>query len=146
MTQSWQDYFLSICKAVANNSKCHSRQIGAILVRDRAIISTGYNGPPREIDHCADVCPRQKLGYKSGEGLHLCRAVHAEINCIAQAARNGINTKYATMYMTCGIPCKNCAGVIINAGISSIWCASTDLYDGHAKLMFEDAGVAINFI
>jgi dCMP deaminase len=140
----WDSYFLSICQTIAEKSSCHSRKIGAILVKDHAIISTGYNGPPRKIAHCNPCCPRREQGFVSGEGLHLCRAVHAEVNCIAQAARNGVITKNATMYMTCGIPCKNCAGVIINAGIKRLVCPNLETYDNVAPKMFLEAGVKID--
>jgi len=99
-------------------------------VKDKSIISTGYNGPPRGISHCEGVfCPRQLQGFKSGEGLHLCPATHAEANCIAQAAKNGISTAGSIMYVTCNVPCKNCLAVIINAGIEEVVCTSLDFYN-----------------
>jgi len=119
----WDRYFYNIALIVAKQSECLSRRIGAILVRDKSIISTGYNGPPRKTAHCAELygdCPRRLEGYKSGEGLHLCPAAHAEANCITNAARNGINVSGASMYMTCELPCKNCLALIINAGICEI--------------------------
>ena len=131
---NWDNYFYGICQQVANNSKCMSRNIGAILVRDKVIVATGYNGPPRRMTHCStrsglDQCPRRFLGYKSGEGLHICPAAHAEANCIANAARVGVDTKDTTIYMTCEIPCNNCLALIINAGISEVVCKSIDPYD-----------------
>ena len=127
---SWDNYFKELATVVASNSKCLSRQIGAVLVKDRAIISTGYNGPPRGVPHCkGSICPRQLQGYKSGEGLHLCPATHAEANCIAQAARNGVSTLNSIMYLTCNIPCKNCLALMINAGIEEAVCISLDWYD-----------------
>ena len=124
----WDDYFLKVATVVASNSKCQSRQIGAVLVKDKAIISTGYNGPPRGVPHC-ERCPRQLQGYKSSEGLHLCPATHAEANCIVQAAKNGICTNNSIMYLTCNVPCKNCLALIINAGIEEVVCVSLDWYD-----------------
>ena len=139
---NWDKYYLGICKAVAANCKCHSRQIGAILVKDKSIISTGFNGPPRGIKHC-NPCPRKAQGFLSGEGLHLCPAVHTEVNCIAQAARNGVNTSDSTIYMTCGIPCKACLGVIINAGVKVIVCTSLDYYDELSKSIVSQAEILI---
>ena len=150
--KSWDEYFLGICNQVAANSKCLSRQIGAILVRDRIIIATGYNGPPRGFRRCpdrwrdtadplyneissttpsliAEACPRRVLGFKSGERLDLCPSVHAEANCIAAAARTGANVHHSIMYMNCQVPCKWCMGLIIDAGISILVVTSLEPYD-----------------
>ena len=129
MDSNWDSYFLNIASVVASNSKCMSRHIGAILVYDKAIISTGYNGPPRGLPHCGTNCPRRKEGFVTGQGLHLCPATHAEANCIAQAARSGVCTEHTTLYITCGVPCKNCLALIINAGIEEVVCTSLDKYD-----------------
>jgi len=153
---SWDKYFYDMAHVVASNSKCLSRKIGAVLVKNKVVIATGYNGPPRGIPHCNKrqnfddllcaefissgeplpkpseafpVCPRLLLGYASGEGLHLCPATHAEVNCIAHAAMLGIDTSGAFMYLTCGIPCKNCLAVLINANIDTVVCTSLDYYD-----------------
>ena len=133
---NWDEYFLRIAKEVAGRSHCLSRQIGAILVKNRSIISTGYNGPPRGFTHCEGECPRQAAGFKSGDGLHLCPAVHAEVNAIANAARIGVSTKNTTMYLTCNVPCKDCLAVIINAGITGIVVQDMgDFYDTLSKEM-----------
>ncbi len=123
----WDRYFRNICVAVASKSPCLSRQIGAILVRDNSIVSTGYNGPARGYPHCEGkipfeerVCPRRTAGYKSGEGLYMCPAAHAEGNTIANAARIGASTVGTTLYMNCVIPCKDCAIILVNAGIVEI--------------------------
>lgn len=133
----WDTYFHTICVAVASKSPCLSRQIGAILVRDKSIVSTGYNGPARGYPHCGrvigthnlqvdyepfeeDICPRKVKGYKSGEGLHLCPAAHAEGNCIANAARNGVSTIDTILYMNCILPCKDCAVLLVNAGVKEV--------------------------
>ena len=127
---TWDYYYLNICRAVASNSKCHSRQIGAIIVRDHVVICTGYNGPPRGFPHCSDPCPRRRLGYDTGQGLHLCPAAHAERNAVDQAARLGIATAGATMYMNCPVPCKDCLITLIQAGIVEVVCTDPDsLYD-----------------
>jgi len=122
----WDTYFHKICEAISSKSPCLSRQIGAILVRDKSIVSTGYNGPARGYPHCGRnqiqdfECPRHAQGFKSGEGLHLCPAAHAEGNCIANAARNGVVTVGTTLYMNCIIPCKDCSILLVNAGIKEI--------------------------
>jgi len=134
----WDNYFRTICKAVASKSPCLSRNIGAILVRDNSIVSTGYNGPARGYPHCDAIlqpmediqiegeahfsrsCPRRAKGYASGEGLHECPAAHAEGNCVANAARNGVSTIGTTLYMNCIIPCKDCAIILVNAGVKEI--------------------------
>jgi len=125
----WDKYFHNICVAISSKSPCLSRQIGAILVRDKSIISTGYNGPARGYPHCAhdsnksskgNICPRKAKGYQSGEALHLCPAAHAEGNTVANAARNGVSTIGTTLYMNCIIPCKDCAILLVNAGIVEV--------------------------
>src|SRR5574343_1322531 len=156
---TWDEYFLSVCNAVGENSKCLSRKIGAILVRDKKIFSTGYNGPPPGMSHCNErlhydektdkrikpinICPRIMLGYKSGEGLHICTASHAERNTILNAASLGISVKDSTMYMNCGIPCKDCLIEIIIAGIDRIVCTSFDYYDELSKRILQDPGVKL---
>lgn len=121
----WDSYFHEICEAVSSKSPCHSRQIGAILVRDKSIISTGYNGPARGYPHCmGPKCPRRRAGYKSGEGLLECPAAHAEANCIANAARNGVVTVGTTLYLNTIIPCKDCSIILVNAGIIEVVCSS----------------------
>lgn len=138
--------FLEVAKVVAQRSKCSSRQIAAIIVKDGSIVSEGYNGAPRGVDLCQDrntECRRRTMGYGSGEGLEYCPAVHAEVNAIAQAARNGINIKDCTMYCWCCVPCKNCVGVIINAGIKRVVCLDEPLYDELGLEMLIEAGVEV---
>jgi dCMP deaminase len=151
---SWDEYFKNMCDTVATNSKCLSRKIGAILVRDNSILCTGYNGPPRGVPHCGlyrakvdqtirdrliacdckvyeirTTCPRLLLGYRSGEALDLCPAGHAERNVLITAARHGVATKGATLYMSCSIPCSPCLVEIINAGIKEIVVTGVQHYD-----------------
>lgn len=117
---SWDEYFMEIAHVVKKRSTCIRRQVGAIIVRDKQILSTGYNGAPKGLAHCLDIgCKRQKLGIKSGERHELCRAIHAEQNAIVQAAHNGISIKDSTIYCTT-MPCVLCAKMIINAGIKRI--------------------------
>ncbi len=123
-------YFMQIAAVVATKSTCWSRQIGAVLVKDKAIISTGYNGPPRGMSPCKVLndfgdlyeykCPRREQGYKSGEGLHLCPAAHAERNALIQAARTGVSTMGSTLYCHCEQVCKECASEIVNAGVKRL--------------------------
>jgi len=128
-------YFYNLCVAIASKSHCLSRQIGAILVFEDSIISTGYNGPPRGVSHCEHACPRKAVGYPSGEGLHLCPAAHAEANCIVNAARLGIQTLDSTMYMNCPIPCAECTKLIINAGITHLVVEDASFYSTNTELM-----------
>jgi len=141
---SWDNYFKNLAYTVASNSKCLSRHIGAVLVKDKAIISTGYNGPSRGIPPCpGPKCPRTALGFNSSEGLHLCPAAHAEANSIAQAARSGVSTSGTTMYVTCGVPCKNCLALIINAGIEEVVCTSLEWYDSLSPFIVEHSNLII---
>lgn len=116
----WDEYFMGFARHASTRSTCmrEGRQFGAVLVRDRRVITTGYNGAPRGIDHCEDEgrCLRDELNIPSGTRLDECMAVHAEQNAIIQAAYHGISTKGTTMYAT-GRPCSICAKAIINAGI-----------------------------
>ena len=140
-------YMIEIAQAVSANSKCKSRKIGAVLVRDKAIISTGYNGPPRGVSHCHEQCPRHREGYPSGQGLHLCPATHAEMNAIVQAARSGVSTMDAWLYLSAPFaPCKTCAGAIINAGISRVIMTSTADYDDIAMRLLREANVVVSQI
>ena len=114
---SWDEYFMKIAHLVAERSTCLRRKVGAIIVKDKRIISTGYNGAPRGVAHCLDTgCLREKLGIPSGERQELCRGAHGEQNAIIQAASSGVNMEGATMYCTTA-PCSTCAKMIINAGI-----------------------------
>jgi dCMP deaminase len=131
MSQEFDDYFLRIAREVASNSKCYSRKIGAVLVKDKAIIASGYNGPPRGMHPCRytndfgdlyiDGCPRKEQSFASGEGLHLCPAAHAERNALIQAARTGVSTKGTTLYCYCEQVCKDCASEIVNAGVERLF-------------------------
>lgn len=164
----WDKYFLEICKAVASNSRCHSRQIGAILVRDHSIIATGYNGPPRGVPHCGkdrmekdstlyrgmtrtidplvastDGCPRRAMGFASGDGLDYCIAAHAEQNCVANAARIGVNTMSSELYMNDQIPCKVCLVVLINAGVHRVTVTRLETYDDTGQFIAKYSGMEI---
>lgn len=167
--ESWDEYFFNVCRQAARNSKCLSRRIGSVLVQDKSIVSTGYNGPPRGIPSCDKrwtldlkfrekyahmlpdaignktngICPRKALAAKSGEMLDICIAGHAEENAILNAARNGIRTKGGTLYMTCGIPCSYCLIKIINAGIKEIVVTGLTFYDDNAEFLLNNSDVKV---
>ncbi len=117
---SWDEYFLEIAKIVAKRSTCLRRSVGAILVKDKRILATGYNGAPSNIKHCLEVgCIRESKKIPSGERHELCRGIHAEQNLIIQAAYHGVSISNSTLYCT-NFPCSICAKMIINAGIERI--------------------------
>lgn len=117
---SWEEYFMEIAHLVAKRSTCLRRQVGAVLVKDKHLLATGYNGAPSGISHCLDIgCLREELRIPSGERHELCRGLHAEQNAIIQAAKHGINIDGSTLYCTTA-PCVICAKMLINAGIQRI--------------------------
>lgn len=119
---SWDEYFMQMAELTAKRSTCLRRHVGAVIVQDRHIVATGYNGAPRGIKHCGEReggCLRQALGVPSGEKHELCRALHAEQNAIIQAATLGQSIEGATIYVT-NQPCVICAKMLINAGIKRI--------------------------
>ena len=116
---SKDEYFLEIAGLVSKRSTCIKRKVGSVLVADSHILSTGYNGSPSGFKHCtSETCVRQNL--KSGEKPELCRGVHAEINCIIQAAMHGTSIKGDTTLYTTHFPCMSCLKLIINAGIKKL--------------------------
>jgi len=147
--ETWDYLFIYIAKIVGYTlSKCSSRKIGAVLVRNRNIISIGFNGSPSGTDLCQNPsaeCPRKKMLLQSGTHLELCPAQHAEENTIAQAAKHGISTQGATLYAWCSIPCQRCAGALINAGITRIVCLDGQSYDNLSAKLLSDAGVKVLF-
>lgn len=117
---SWDEYFMKITQVVSERSTCRRRQIGSLIVKDKRILSTGYNGAPSGIPHCLDVgCLREERGVPSGERHELCRGLHAEQNAIIQAALHGVSINGAIIYST-HQPCVLCAKMIINAGLKEI--------------------------
>ena len=146
MRSDWQTYFMSIAVTVGTRSTCVRRQIGAIIVKDRVILSTGYNGAPRGVAHCIDTeCIRNKMNIPSGERHEICKAVHAEQNSIIQAATTGVVILGGDMYSTT-FPCIICAKMIINAGLRAV-CYIGEYGDRHGQGMaleyFEEAGVTL---
>ncbi len=139
---SWDDYFMAIARMVAKRSTCLRREVGAVLVRDRRILATGYNGAPAGLRHCEEVgCLRQDSGIPSGERHELCRGLHGEQNAIIQAAYHGISIGGATLYCT-NKPCVICTKMLINAGIKKIYYE--DGYDDPlASQMLAEAGIEV---
>ena len=117
---------MDLAATITRQVQCKSRQIGAVIMFGERVVATGVNGA-LAIPPC-DICPRELSS--SGRDLHLCRAIHAEVNAIAYAARRGQQTNGTTMYVTCGVPCKDCLNSIVAAGISRVVCMdNTDYYD-----------------
>lgn len=117
---SWDGYFIQMTFVVAGRSTCLRRQVGAVMVKDKQILSTGYNGSPSGLQHCEQVgCLRQSLGVPSGERHEICRAVHAEQNALVQAAKHGVAINGADLYVT-HQPCVLCTKLLINAGVRRV--------------------------
>ncbi len=130
---SWDEYFLELARLVAKRSTCLRRHVGAVLVKDKKILTTGYNGAPSGVRHCTDIgCLREKMKIPSGERHELCRGLHAEQNVLLQAALHGTSTKGSTLYVT-NQPCMICAKMLINAGIKEIIIA-----DGYPDKLAKD--------
>lgn len=138
----WDQYFMEITYVVAKRSTCLRRQVGAILVKDKHILTTGYNGAPKGLVHCAEIgCLRQQLGIPSGERHELCRALHAEQNAMIQAANLGISIEGSTLYCTTA-PCSLCAKMLINAGVKRV-VFEGDYPDERAMDFFREAGIKV---
>ena len=137
---SWAQYFMDITELVAKRTTCTRRAVGAIIVKDKRLLSTGYNGAPTGIRHCIEVgCLREQLKVESGQRHELCRGIHAEQNAIIQAAYHGVSVKDASLYCTTQ-PCSICAKMMINAGILKIYYRSC--YDDQlAREMLQEAGI-----
>lgn len=117
---SWDTYFLELAGLVSQRATCLRRRVGAVLVKDKRILATGYNGAPCGLQHCIDVgCIREKMRIPSGQRHELCRGLHAEQNVLLQAALYGTSTKGSTLYIT-HQPCAICAKMLINAGIAAV--------------------------
>ena len=171
--QDWHLRMMLAAEFFAGWSKCLSRKIGSVIVRDKTIIATGYNGPPSGVPEChtkarieqilsanphlkgtaegerlrlsdGTTCPRQLLGYKSGQGLELCTAGHAESNAVASASREGITIKGADMYCWCPLPCQECSKMIIRSGLARVfYIALGKDYDPNSRWMLLNAGVSL---
>lgn len=140
---SWPEYFMQITRLVARRSTCLRRQVGAVIVKDKNILTTGYNGTPSGITHCSETgCLRQRLQVPSGERHELCRGLHAEQNAIIQAAKHGVNIAGGTLYCT-NTPCIICTKMIINAGLTEV--VYDDGYPDQLSLeMLAEAGISVS--
>lgn len=142
---SWDEYFMEMAHLVARRSTCLRRQVGAVLVKDKRILATGYNGAPSGLEHCLEIgCLREKLKVPSGQRHELCRALHAEQNAIIQAAVYGTPLKDSVLYLT-NQPCIICAKMIINAGIKEVIIGG-DYPDEMARDFLKTAGVKVRKI
>lgn len=142
MRPSWDEYFMEIAKLVASRSTCLRRQVGAIIVKDKHIIATGYNGAPSGLDHCADTgCLREKLAVPAGERHELCKGLHAEQNAIIQAAVHGVSVAEGALYTTTQ-PCVLCSKMLINARIKEIVFAGP-YPDTLSLSLLKDAGIIL---
>jgi dCMP deaminase len=142
---SWEEYFLQIAKYVATRSTCLRRKVGAVLVRDKRILTTGYNGAPKNVAHCLDVgCLREKLKVPSGERHELCRGLHAEMNAIIQAAIHGVRIDGSILYCTT-MPCSLCAKMLINSGVAEI-VAESGYSDSLASELLNEAKVPYHIL
>lgn len=135
---------MEIAHVVAKRSTCLRRRVGCVLVRDRRILTTGYNGPPQGLSHCGDLggCYRQKIGVPSGQRQEICRALHAEQNAIIQAAVHGVSLSGEVICYSLTLPCVTCAKMLINANVRRI--VYRDAYpDELALAMLAEAGVSL---
>ncbi|MCK4544371.1 cytidine/deoxycytidylate deaminase family protein [candidate division WOR-3 bacterium] len=140
---SWDEYFMQITEIVKERSTCLRRKVGATIVKNKRILTTGYNGPPEGFKHCEDIggCIRDRMGIASGQRQELSRAVHAEQNAIIQAAKMGISIADSTLYVT-NHPCVICTKMLINAGVKKI--IFKDGYpDELSKQMLEEGEIEV---
>jgi len=138
----WEVYFLEIAQLVSKRSTCLRRAVGAVLVKDKRILASGYNGAPSGMKHCAEVgCEREKLNVPSGFRAELCRGLHAEQNAIIQAAYHGVEIKGSILYSTT-MPCSICIKMLINAGIKKIIYLE-GYPDPLAKRLIKESGIKV---
>jgi dCMP deaminase len=144
MRPSWDTYFMEITRVVANRSTCLRRKVGATIIKDKRILTTGYNGAPKGLAHCQETgCIRAERQVPSGERHELCRALHAEQNAILQAALYGVSIQGATVYCTTH-PCVMCAKMMINAGMKEV--VITKSYpDQLAAELLAEAGLSVRY-
>ncbi len=142
---SWDEYFMMIAEDVSTRATCIRRRVGAVIVKNKRILSTGYNGPPTGISHCnSETCLRTKYNVPSGERHELCRGLHAEQNAIIQAAQYGVSISDAQIFVT-HQPCSICTKMLINSGIKKFTYRSP--YDDKlATEMVNEAGIEIRVL
>jgi dCMP deaminase len=137
---TWDEYFITIAENVATRSTCIRRKVGAVIVKDKQMLATGYNGVPKKITHCtSETCLRNIHNVPSGERHELCRGLHAEQNAIIQAALHGISIKDAIIYIT-HQPCIICTKMLINSEITT-FIYKNPYNDELAKAMMNEAGI-----
>ena len=137
---SWDQYFLKMAMLISERSTCVRHHVGAVLVRERRVLSTGYNGAASGLKDCIELgCLRDEQGIDSGTRHEICRAIHAEQNAIIQAGQHGVSIAGATIYCTHS-PCLICAKMIVNAGITRV-VSCTPYADPNTPALFREAGV-----
>lgn len=142
MRPSWDSYFLEIASVIAGRSTCLRRKVGAVLVKDKRLLTTGYNGAPAGLSHCLETgCLRQQKNIPSGERHELCRGLHAEQNAIIQGALHGVSIQGADLYCT-HHPCSLCAKMLANAGTKRV-ILKENYPDALARDIFEEAGIEV---
>ncbi|MFA5089948.1 MAG: cytidine/deoxycytidylate deaminase family protein [Candidatus Omnitrophota bacterium] len=142
---SWDEYFLEVSSLVAKRATCLRRKVGAVLVKDKKILATGYNGAPKGLKHCLDIgCLRERLKVPSGQRHELCRGLHAEQNVLLQAAFYGVGTLGSTLYVT-NHPCVICAKMLINAGVKEV-VISGDYPDDFSREFLKKAKIRVRKI
>lgn len=141
---SWDDYFMKIAALVSERSTCLRHHVGAIIVKEKRVLTTGYNGAPSGIKDCLEIgeCIKNKLKINSGDGHDVCPAIHAEQNAIIQAAKHGEDISGGTIYCTHS-PCIICARMIVNAGLKKVITYITYPDTGGVKKLFKEAGVEL---
>jgi dCMP deaminase len=145
MRPSWDSYFMEIAGVIAERSTCLRRKVGAVLVKDKRLLTTGYNGAPAGLEHCRETgCLRQIHNIPSGERHEFCRGLHAEQNAIIQGAIHGVSIKGADLYCT-HHPCSMCAKMLVNAGIKRV-VLKENYPDPLAVEIFQEAGVKVETI
>ena len=142
MRPSWDSYFMEIATVVSQRSTCLRRKVGAVIVKDKRLLTTGYNGAPSGLEHCLETgCLRQERNVPSGERHELCRGLHAEQNAVIQGALHGVSIQGADLYCT-HYPCSLCAKMLVNAGIKRI--VSKENYpDELARQLLNEAGIKV---
>jgi len=145
MRPSWDEYFMDMAEIVKTRSTCLRRQVGAVIVKDKRILASGYNGAPTGLKHCEETgCLREQLGIPSGQRHELCRGLHAEQNAIIQASLHGVKLEGATIYVTIQ-PCVLCAKMVINAGINKL-VFKGDYPDELSWQMLQESGIELKRI
>jgi len=138
---NWDEYFLKLAMVVAERSTCHRHHVGAIAVRNKQILSTGYNGAPSGFRDCIELgCLRNELKIPSGERHEICRAIHAEQNAVVQGSLHGVNLEGSTLYCTHS-PCRLCAKLLVQAKISR-FITFGDYADSEFNDLFQEGGIA----